>query len=232
MAKANTTTDKPKTPHQQTTAFVQAANEFEKSRIVSIKRSNKIAWGITFVSTALTALSIGAVALLTPLKTVEPFVIRVDNNTGATDIVTTIKNAQQTYDEVTDRYWLSQYIKYREGYDWYTVQSNYDAAMLLSGVAEQTAIATFMDSPAAPYKVLKERYRVDIRIVSISWVGTTAQVRFEKSVVQLNEPNKPTTTRLIATIGYQYVNTPQADQDRLVNPLGLQVMHYRVDPEA
>lgn len=225
--------DKPQTPYQQASAFVQSANEFEKSRITSIKRSNKIAWGITFISTALTALSIGAVALLAPLKTVEPFVIRVDNNTGATDIVTTIKNAQETYGEVTDKYWLSQYIRHRESYDWYTVQSNYDAAMLLSGAAEQTAISKFYDSPAAPHKVFKERFRVDVRIVSISWVGNTAQVRFEKTVLPLHDAQStPTPTKLIATIGYQYMNTPQADKDRLINPLGLQIMHYRVDPES
>lgn len=222
-----------KTPYQQATSFIQSASEFEKSRIISIKRNNKIAWGITFVSVALTALSIATVAFITPLKSVEPFVIRVDNNTGATDIVTTIKNAQKTYDEVIDKYWLSQYIRFRESYDWYTVQANYDAAMLLSGVSEQTAISEFFDTPAAPYKVFKEQFRVDVHIVSISWVGNTAQVRFEKTVVRLTDPDStPEPTKLIATIAYQYVNSPQADKDRLVNPLGLQVLHYRVDPES
>ena len=105
--------------------------------------------------------------------------------------------------------------------------------MLLSGAAEQTAISKLYDSLAAPHKVFKDRFRVDVRIVSISWVGNTAQVRFEKTVMPLNDAAaKPAPQKLIATIGYQYLNSPQADKDRLVNPLGLQIMHYRVDPES
>ena len=68
----------------------------------------------------------------------------------------------------------------------------------------------------------------------MTWVGTTAQVRFEKTVIPVNAgSNKERTSqRLIATIGYQYLNTPQQESARLVNPLGLQVMSYRVDPEG
>lgn len=221
------------TPLQQAKTFVQSANEFEKSRIQSVKRFSKISWGITFVSLLVTVLSLFAVAMMSPLKTVEPFVIRVDNNTGATDIVTTIKNAEESYGEIVDKYWLSQYLRYRESYDWYTVQDAYDAVMLLSDTAEQTAIAEFMDSPTAPYKIFKDRYRVNVRIISTTWIGRTAQVRFEKSVLPLNAPSDASPpTRHMATITYGYRNAPTADKDRLINPLGFQVMHYRVDPES
>ena len=80
-------------PLQQSKGFVQSANEFEKSRIQSIKRFNKISWSITFISLIVTVLSLFAVAMMSPLKTVEPFVIRVDNNTVATYILTTLKNS-------------------------------------------------------------------------------------------------------------------------------------------
>lgn len=225
--------EKNQTPLQQANEFVQSANAFEKSRIQSIKRFNKISWAITFVCLLVTVLSIFAVAMMSPLKTVEPFLVRVDNNTGATDIVTTIKNAEESYGEVMDKYWLTQYLRYREGYDWYTTQANYDAAMLLSNQAEQTAIAGFMDSEAAPFKIFKDKYRVNIRILSTSWVGNTAQVRFEKSVIPLNNPNdQAAPVRFLATIGYGYLNAPQSEKDRLINPLGFQVVHYRVDPES
>ncbi|WP_230479013.1 VirB8/TrbF family protein, partial [Kingella kingae] len=44
-------------------------------------------------------MAVGAVLGLTPLKTVQPIVIPVDNNTGATDIVTTMKKQEQSYGE-------------------------------------------------------------------------------------------------------------------------------------
>lgn len=225
--------DKTSSPRQSAIKFIQDANEFEKSKLVAIKRNNKIAWGITGVSTLMTVMSVAAVMLLTPLKTVEPFVIRVDNNTGFTDIVTTIKDQNQSYGEVTDRYWLTQYVKHRESYDWWTVQSNYDAAMLLSGGTEQDAISTLFQSEGAPYKVFKDDFRVDVKILSVTWIGDVAQIRFEKQVKPLSESvQRPPAQRLMATIGYQYLNTPQSEKDREINPLGFQVMHYRVDTES
>lgn len=224
--------DKTLSPRQSAIKFIQDANEFEKSKIVAIKRNNKIAWGITGVSTLMTVMSVAAVMLLAPLKTVEPFVIRVDNNTGVTDIVTTMKDHNQSYGEITDRYWLTQYVKHRESYDWWTVQSNYDAAMLLSGGTEQDAISALFQSEGAPYKVFKDDFRVDVKILSVTWIGDVAQIRFEKQVKPLSESvERPPAQRLMATIGYQYLNTPQSEKDREINPLGLQVMHYRVDTE-
>lgn len=224
---------KKKGSKQMAIDFIQQANQFEKSQIDAIKRNNKTAWRITAASLLLAVLSVIAVMLLTPLKTVTPYVIRVDNNTGATDIVTVLQQSETSYGEATDRYWLSQYIKMRESYDWWTVQSTYDASMLLSSSVLQNEIAAFFESEAAPYKVFKDKYRVDIKILSISWVGDTAQIRFEKQVKPLIQGQKaPVVQRYIATIGYRYVNTAQAEKDRLVNPLGLQVMSYRVDPEG
>lgn len=220
-------------PQQSGIKFIQSAAEFEKTRIQSIKRSNKIAWSITVVAVLMTVMSVGAIMMLTPLKRVEPFVLKVDNNTGMVDIVTTMKEQETSYGEVIDRYWLGQYIKYRESYDWWNVQDYYNAAMLLSAPAEQQNIADFFDSPAAPYKVLKDRVRVKTKIVSISWVGNTAQVRFEKQALPLDKnAQKPAPQRLIATINYRYLSTPQSSRDRLVNPLGVQIVSYRTDPEG
>jgi type IV secretion system protein VirB8 len=35
----------------------------------------------------------------------------------------------------------------------------------------------------------------------------------------------------IATVAFDYKNTPSKEADFLVNPLGFQVLSYRVDPE-
>ena len=98
--------------------FIEAARIFESSEIERVRKNAKIAWRICGVCLLITGIAVGAVAGLTPLKTVVPFLVRVDNNTGATDIVTMIKNQQQSYGEVIDKANLSAYVKYREGYDW------------------------------------------------------------------------------------------------------------------
>lgn len=225
---------KPLTPERQASEFIQSANAFEKSRVETSKKMAKIAWAVAGISCVCTALSIGAVMGLTPLKEVQPYLVRVDNNTGVTDLVTTLKTKEDTYGEVMDKYWLSQYVKYRESYNWYTVQSTYDASMLLSSPEIQADIGKFMASPAAPYKVFKDTTMVDIKILAVTWVGNTAQVRFERTIKKVNatDQDPPIKQRMIATIGYHYFNTPQKEADRLINPLGLQILSYRVDPEG
>ena len=121
--------------------FIQSAKAFEKSEIDRIRKNSKIAWRITAACLLIMGLAIGAIAGLTPLKTVTPFVIRVDNNTGATDIVTQLKTSEKSYGEVINKYWLAQYVGYRESYDWQTVQSTYDATNLLSAPPVQTEFA-------------------------------------------------------------------------------------------
>lgn len=221
---------------RQGQAFIQSARAFESSEIERVRKNSRIAWKIAGFSLLLTGLAIGAVAGLTPLKTVEPFVIRVDNNTGATDIVTTIKKTEQSYGEIIDKYWLAQYVRYREGYDWQTIQDSYDATMLLSAPSIQQQFAKiYQDNPAAPHKVLKDQFRVVTKVKAISFIGHTAQIRFDKIMEPVNSSDTAKIVApqpMIATIAYEYSSAPQSESDRLINPLGFQVTSYRVDPEV
>jgi len=222
-------------PRQEAITFIQKAKEFERSQIDAIKSSNKRAWRVAWAQMFISVLAVGAVLGLTPLKTVELFLLRVDNNTGAMDVVTSVRDIKEIkYKAAIDRFWLSQYIHFREGYDWWTVQAGYNASMLMSSPQIQNDIAGLFESAGAPYKVLKDNARVDIRVIGVSWVGDVAQVRFERKVKMLTaeQTKAPPPQRMLATIAYRYVNKPMKDKDRLVNPAGFQVMSYRIDPEA
>ena len=63
--------------------YFEAARGWDLDRAQAAERSAKRAWLIAGVATLLTVLALVAVAGLTPMKTVEPFVIRVDNSTGS-----------------------------------------------------------------------------------------------------------------------------------------------------
>jgi type IV secretion system protein VirB8 len=221
--------------NKQGREFIQSAAAFNRSEIDMVRRNSKIAWRIAIGCLVITGMAIGAVAALTPLKTVQPYVIRVDNNTGATDIVTTLKQSEKTYGEVIDKYWLAQYIKYRESYDWQTIQTTYDATMLLSAQPVQQEFAKIYtdNNPNAPHKILKDRFKVIVNVKAISFVGQMAQIRFDKQLIPLTGDLSKTTPpqQLIATVAFDYANQPMQEKDRLVNPLGFQITSYRVDPE-
>ena len=149
-------------------------------------------------------------------------------------IITTIKDKQMHYDEVINKYWLAEYVRYRESYDWNTIQSTFDATNLLSAPDVQAAFKEIYNSPEAPHKILRQQAKVVAKVTNISFVGDMAQVRFTKQIMPTSgaTDQTPPPQKLIATISFEFKATPMEESDRLINPLGFQVTSYRVDPEA
>ncbi|NSM55939.1 VirB8/TrbF family protein, partial [Serratia marcescens] len=85
--------------------------------------------------------SVGAVAALAPLKTVEPFVIRVDNATGIVETVSALSSTSSRYDEAVTKYFLGRYVRAREGYSYPEAETNFRTISLLSGQGEQARFA-------------------------------------------------------------------------------------------
>lgn len=215
-----------------TQKLIHSAKAFESNRIELIQKQNKIAWRIAIACLVLMALCIISIALMLPLKTVEPYLVKVDNNTGQAEIVYSLTEGKVSKNEAMDRYWLKNYVMFREAYDWYTVQDNYNVTIALSAHNEKNGLQTFYQGAHAPYKVFKDIYRVDVKVNAISFVGDLAQVRFEKQVRDLRDPSKaPTRHKMIATISYSYVNDKMTPTERLINPLGFKVHSYTTDAE-
>ena len=72
-----------------------------------------------------TVLALVAVAGLTPMKTVEPFVIRVDNSTGIVDVVP-VRRGKADVPEAVTRYFVTQYVQARSGMWAALAESDYE----------------------------------------------------------------------------------------------------------
>ncbi len=210
--------------------YVEESKGLERDFIEEQVRSKAVAWRVAAVSWVLLALAISGFMVLMPLKKVEPFVVRVDNATGAVDIVTVLREAQRSYGEVVDKYWLNKYVLSRESYDWQTLQSTYDTALLLSSEPVQHEVEAMFDGPQARQTVLGPRTSYVVKVRSITPAKDTAVVRFLRT--RHMEGTEDVLESLVATIGFQYVAAPMKEGDRLVNPLGFQVTSYRIDPES
>ncbi len=221
-------------PIEQARDFINAAEEFENSRIEEAYKSKKVAWRVATAGMLIGIMGVAAVVIILPLKTTEHWLIRVDNNTGAVDVVKSLKNAKVSLPESVDRSNLARYVINRESYDWESIQTLYDNTILLSGNKVQKEYKLFYNRPDAPHRVLKNQQKVVVRNPSVSFIGDLAQVRFEKYVINTTgelASLQGETTKWIATIAYHYDNPPMTDAERLINPLGFQVTSYRVDPE-
>lgn len=217
-------------------SFIKAAEDFERSKIEEIKFSRKVAWIIAGVATTICTVSIMAflVALLNRTEP-EPVVLKVDNETGATTILRSMRDAQDKYGEVVDKYWLATYVRNREGYDWYTISESFEATKLMSMDNVFSEYAKKVQAANSALVVLKEHGKVGIKITSIAFTGNLAQVRFTSEKLSSSGENQDSSPvqKWLATISYQFKPTGRmTEQERLVNPLGFNVISYRVDPEV
>nr|WP_012274947.1 VirB8/TrbF family protein [Collimonas fungivorans]ABZ01498.1 VirB8 [Collimonas fungivorans Ter331] len=221
------------TPTDEKPVFEQAIN-WESSRVLSVEKSERRAWRVAFASVGVAVLAIAAIAMMMPLKESVPYVIRVDNTTGVPDIVTAITDKAVTGDEVMDKYWLAQYVRARETYDWYTLQRDYNTVGLLSSANVGQGYAQLFEGKDALDKTYGKTVRATVEILSVVPTGkNTGTVRFIKTTKRVDQEGSPgTVTKWVATVAYEYRSTALIKESaRLVNPFGFQVLTYRVDPE-
>jgi type IV secretory pathway component VirB8 len=209
------------------------AMNWEASHILILEKSERRAWTIAMAATGVCVLSLLAIAFMMPLKEVAPFVIRVDNTTGVPDLVTLMNDKKVTGDEVMDKYWLAQYVRARETYDWYTLQKDYNTVGLLSSANVGKGYAELFQGKEALDKRYGASIRANVEIVSVVPSGAhTGTVRFIKTTKRVDEDGPGTSTKWVATVAFEYRNPSLIkESQRLINPFGFQVLSYRVDPE-
>ena len=214
--------------------YFETARTWEYDRMRAAIQSKRLAWGVAGGACALAVASVSAVVMLTPLKTVQPYVIRVDKASGETEVVTALKGPQpRTYEDAVNRYFISQYVRLREGCINDAARENAYAVMLMSEPAESSRYLSGVESnnKNAPSNIYGDKGYVSIAIRTISFLSpTVAQVRFTK-IITFGQ-NTPVAQNWNAIMTFKYTTAPEHEKDRNLNPLGFQVVNYRSDPEA
>lgn len=213
--------------------YFDEAKSWNADRVRAAERSRRFAWGVAAFAGLTAVVAVGAVAALAPLKTVEPFVVRVDRTTGAVDVMTALRSSKPvTYDEAVTKHFLAQYVRAREGWLAPAAEANFRQVSIMSTPTEQQRWgdafrSTNPQSPQVLYGAGGEA-QVDIRAISFVSDGV-ASVRFHRTVRQGPQVAE---SDWIATVAFAYTKAPMAEADRLKNPLGFQVASYRADPET
>lgn len=212
-----------------------AGNDWAHDRYLSATLSRN-RWMLVGVL-ALTLATFQAIALvgLTPLKTIEPFVIREEVNSGTVTVLRPVKDsASLSENEALRKYFLNRYIVTRETFDPTDVETNYNNVLLMTDSAAGRDFVQYAGhgNPASPINVYgPKRIKRFIRTRSISFIDAhTATVRFAAFEKQSDAPEK--ISYWIATVAYRFVNSPAGEDERLVNPLGFLITSYRVDQET
>ncbi|WP_054426691.1 virB8 family protein [Achromobacter kerstersii] len=211
---------------------LQRGRGLERDLLVEMISSRTRAWRVAWTALVIAFASNVATATLFPLK--EPpgmYVVRVDNASGAIEHVTMLGNGQEDYGERIARYFIHQYVLACEGYDWNTLQNTYDRCGLFSSPEVQRAYYAKFEGEKGLDKVYADHTRVRVNVRSITLgANHSATVRFARRTEGGSGPAKA--ENLIATMAFQYVNSPISETIGRDNPLGFQVVTYTTDAET
>ncbi|NOT72561.1 MAG: virB8 family protein [Hyphomicrobium sp.] len=211
--------------------YFATARRFDQDAALEAHASARRAWRVAGGASVLTVLSLIAVACLAPLKSVEPFVIRVDNTTGIVDVVSAI-TGPNTYTEATTKYFAGLYVRAREGFAASEAETNFRTVALMSVPAEQRRFQELYrgSNPQSPQVLYGKSASVRITISSVSILDrNVASVRYLKTVLRGEDTQ---ISHWIATLTFTYSNGSMTAADRQVNPLGFLVGDFKADAEA
>ncbi|MCR4471175.1 virB8 family protein [Burkholderia sp. SCN-KJ] len=222
-------------PREMARTYFKEALAFEKSKQATQENLTKIAWRVAGGAMFVALVSILGSAALVQLKRPTPPVIIKDNTaTGDVQVIDVARSGSVTFGELEVRKALRDYVKLREGYDWYTIQDAYDTVTLMNSPREQTLYSALYNRKNSPLNVLTDKFRVIAQPGAITFVGTTAQVFFSKKTISLSTqggstPMPPKTEYWVATITYEVGDLPTKSNEQVLNPIGFRVTSYSVD---
>lgn len=213
-------------------SYTNAARWFEANVAADYMKSARSAKRLTAFFGVLTFMSVGAVLGLTPLKTVEPYLVRVDNNTGAADIVRPVSEAK-SQSQLDDEFWLATYVRFRESYNFADSDANFSAVELMSYADTFAEYKNFQLSKKGYTETLGNSRQMRTEINNVVFLKReegfgTAQVRLTKTVLDRNgvpDPAmKPATW--LTTISYDYKNPPKKREQEWISPRGFGAKSY------
>ena len=200
----------------------------------SLRASRRVAWIVAGAASLIAVLEAIALVLLMPLKSVQPYTIVVDRQTGYVQSAAGLKPGRLTQDQAVTQSFLVQYVLARETFDATDLRENYRKVQLWSAGAARDQYLREMDNtnPQSPLKLYPPTTVVQVTIKSVSLIGPgSALVRFDAERRD-GGASSGTVRPYSAVIGYRYTGAPMRMEDRFVNPLGFQAITYRRDAET
>ena len=214
--------------------YYAAARSWADGQASASSRETRIAWRVAAGAALIAVLLALALVFLVPLKSVQPYVLTVDRQTGAVEAMTTLQNGQLSQNEAVIQAQLAGYVIARETFDATDLAQQYRRVQVMSARPVASAYVAEMaaNNPASPLNALSSGDTVSIRIRSVSLISDgAALVRFTATRSTLGAPTGQSTD-YVAAISFGFNGRPLRQADRYDNPLGFQVTRYRRDVEG
>jgi type IV secretion system protein VirB8 len=168
------------------------------------------------------------------LKTVEPYIVRVVSETGEIDVMSSISSTEEQWETLTGEealieHLVVKYVSARETYSKVDLTRLYNIVRSFSSAEVFRAYEElWRDDKRSPFSAYGDD-TVSVRVESVTFLERdTVTVRFRKlreQVVGVQDG------AFVAVIRFKFVRTAATLDERWSNPLGFQVIGYRIDME-
>jgi type IV secretion system protein VirB8 len=217
--------------------YFRDAQSWDSDRTAQLRRSERVAWRIAAAGWLCAVASALALALLVPLKRVDPFLVRVDNSTGVVDVVPAL-DARATPDEAVTRYFITHYLTVCERFNFATAESDYEECGAFHSAQRNQAWYALWTAtnPLSPLNVHKDGSSVRVQVNSLSFftrasgLSDLASVRYLKAARQ-GAGAEESITHWVATVQFAYTEPAKDPRTRRWNPLGFKIVDFRSEPE-
>jgi type IV secretion system protein VirB8 len=214
--------------------YLANAGSWANDRNDAMDKSRRLAWIIASIAIFIAFCEAMALLILTPLKTVVPYTLMVDKQTGYVEVLKPLEPKTISADTALTQSFLVQYVVAREGFDINALQSDYrKVGLWSSGPAKSNYLASAQPSnPQSPLATLPRNTIISVQVKSVSPYGkNTAMVRFD--TVRNDAGGRASNPQAwVALINYRYSGEPMRVEDRYLNPLGFQVVNYTRNSES
>lgn len=214
--------------------YYREAESWAHDRELDQRKNLRMAWIVAGVATTIALCEAAALVALAPLKTVVPYTLLVDRQTGYVEALKPLEREMIAPDRALTRSFLAQYVIAREGFDIDSLQSDYRKVALWSAGEARDRYVAGMNAanPTSPLASLPRSALLSVQIRGVSSLRDgTALVRFTTTRSDPGGQAQPP-QNYAAVISYQFSGQAMSADDRLLNPLGFQVTRYRRDAET
>ncbi len=194
-------------------------------QIVTVQRNILLLF--TLVSMFSVAIAVIFVKNVMSSKSIEPYVIEVEQKTGVATIVNQLTAENFTGDQMIRKYFINQFIHINSGYDPKTYKQDIEKVRLFSTPGIYGDYRNRINA-----RELGADSQIDVRIKSVQPLdNNTVQIRLARQITK-KESSVETKDEII-TMGFYFA--PEMNltmEERLINPLGFQVSKYMIAEEV
>lgn len=221
------------TKNSKTSEIINKSFNYENDKEILFKKSEKRAWTIAIISTALLLVSLTGYFLLLPLKEVKPYLLGFDKSTGIVDPIITVDEEVISANTALDKFFINQYLQTRESYIFETIQSTYELTQLFSAanVAEEFR-SEYSKADSLDNVLGKGKAKVKVNSITLENYNNNKMAIARIAVTYTDKENKSYTKNFTVRLSYIYEPKTQLQlSQRIENPVGFFITSYQKTEE-